>query len=108
MLEIATLLAVAGATWLVWDGLKAREATNAAMRAACNAHGLLFLDDTVALASLRPARDANGHACLRRVYRFEYSDTGNNRRKGSITMTSDRVSQLDLALPDIAQPVTLH
>jgi len=78
------------------------------MRAACNAHGLLFLDDTVALASLRPARDANGHACLRRVYRFEYSDTGNNRRKGSITMTSDRVSQLDLALPDIAQPVTLH
>ena len=55
MLEIATLLAVAGATWLVWDGLKAREAANAAMRAACNAHGLLFLDDTVALASLRPA-----------------------------------------------------
>jgi Protein of unknown function (DUF3301) len=108
MLELATLIAVAGATWLLWDGLKAREAANAAMRAACHAHGLLFLDDTVALASLRPARDANGHACLRRVYRFEYSDTGNNRRKGSITMTGDRVSQLDLALPDVAQPVTLN
>jgi hypothetical protein len=108
MLEIATLLVVAGAAWILWDGLKAREAANAAMRAACHAHGLLFLDDTVALASLRPTRDANGHACLRRVYRFEYSDTGNNRRKGSITMTGDRVAELDLALPDVAQPVTLH
>ena len=108
MLELATLIIVVAAVWLLWDGLKAREAANAAMRAACQAHGLLFLDDTVALALLKPARDADGHACLRRVYRFEYSDTGNNRRKGSITMMSDRVSQLDLALPDMPQPVALH
>lgn len=108
MLEFAALIVVAAAVWLLWDSLKAREAANAAMRAACAAHGLLFLDDTVALASLKPARDANGHACVRRIYRFEYSDTGNNRRNGSITMTSDRVSQLDLALPDAVQPATLH
>ena len=108
MLELATLIIVVATVWLLWDGLKAREAANAAMRAACRAHGLLFLDDTVALALLKPARDADGHACLRRVYRFEYSDTGNNRRKGSITMMSDRVSQLDLALPDMPQPVALH
>ena len=108
MLEFAALIAVAAAAWLFWDSLKAREAANAAMRAACAAHGLLFLDDTVALASLKPARDAEGRACLRRLYRFEYSDTGNNRRKGSITMTSDRVSQLDLALPAPAEPATLH
>lgn len=108
MLEFAILIVVVAAAWLLWDGLKAREAANAAMRAACRAHGLLFLDDTVALASLRPARDVEGHACLRRVYRFEYSDTGNNRRKGSITMMSARVSQLDLALPDMPQAVTLN
>ena len=108
MLELAILIVVVAAVWLLWDNLKAREAANAAMRAACQAHGLLFLDDTVALESLKPARNADGHACLRRVYRFEYSDTGNNRRKGSITMMSDRVSQLDLALPDLALPVTLQ
>jgi hypothetical protein len=104
ILEILVLLVLVAGGWFVWDSLKVREAANAAMRAACKMEGLLFLDDTVALASLRPARDANGRARLRRVYRFEYSDTGNNRRKGSITMTGDRVSQLDLALPDFAQP----
>jgi Protein of unknown function (DUF3301) len=108
MPEIATLLVVAAAVWFLWDSLKSREAANRALRAACQAHGLLFLDDTVALAALRPVRNAAGRASLRRIYRFEYSDTGNNRRKGSITMTSDRVSELDLALPEPVEPVTLH
>ncbi len=108
MLEIATLLIVAAFVWFLWDSLKAREAANRALRAACQGHGLLFLDDTVALASLRPVRNAAGQACLRRIYRFEYSDTGNNRRKGTVTMTSDRVSELDLALPEPVEPATLH
>jgi len=96
MLEIVILAAVAAGGWLWWDSLQAREAANAALRPACRARGLLFLDDTVALDSLRPARNADGRLQLRRVYRFEFSDTGDNRRKGAVTLLGSRIVAVDL------------
>ncbi len=103
--EIAALLACAAAGWLVWDMLRAREHANAAMRAACERHGLLFLDDTVSLHRMRPVRDADGRVLLQRTYRFQYSDTGHNRRNGAITLRADRIAAVDLA--DGAQPEML-
>jgi len=97
--EILGLLAVAAAGWFVWDSLKAREAANAAMRAACKAEGMLFLDDTVALESLWPVRDHDGHLRLRRIYHFEYSDTGDNRRTGTVTMVADTLSAVKIDVP---------
>ena len=95
-LEVLALLAAAGAAGLLWTSLKAREAANAAMRAACRAQGLLFLDDTVALQSMRPARDGDGRMALRRIYGFEYSDTGDNRRRGSVTLLGPRIVAIDM------------
>jgi len=94
--EIFAMLALAGAGWLLWDSLKAREAANTAMRAACHARGLLFLDDTVSLASMRPVRDDDGQLRLRRIYRFEYSETGHDRSQGSITLMADAVLALNI------------
>ncbi len=99
--EIAALALAALAGWLVWDALRARERANDAMRAACRARGLFFLDDTVSLASLRPVRDEDGRMRLRRIYRFQFSDTGHNRREGSITLVANVVTDLRLeAGPD--------
>ena len=58
--------------------------------------GFLFLDDTVSLRSVRPARDDEGHVRLQRAYRFQYSDTGHNRRDGSITLLGDAVVALNV------------
>lgn len=99
--EIAALALAALAGWLVWDALRARERANDKMRAACRARGLFFLDDTVSLASLRPVRDEDGRMRLRRIYRFQFSDTGHNRREGSITLVANVVTDLRLeAGPD--------
>ena len=84
------------AGWLVWDTLKAREAANDAMRAACETRGYYFLDDTVSLQSVRPRRDEDGHVRLFRAYTFQYSDTGHNRRDGSITLLGSAVTSLML------------
>jgi hypothetical protein len=96
LLEIAALAVLAGAGWFLWDSLKAREAANAAIRPACQAQGLLFLDDTVALDKLRPSRDSEGRLRVGRVYRFDYSDTGHNRRRGRVTMIGATVVSVDL------------
>lgn len=106
--ELFGLLVVACAGWFVWDSLRVREAANEAMRAACEARGLFFLDDTVALRSVRPMRSDAGRVVLRRVYGFEYSDTGHNRRNGSITMIASAVASLDLGLRLVAGSEAMH
>ena len=95
--EIVALLVVAAAGWLVWDTMRARETANAAMREACARNGYFFLDDTVSLVRVRPQRDRDGRVRLARVYTFQYSDTGHNRRDGSITLLATRVTSLTLA-----------
>ena len=108
LIELIALLAAVALAWLVWTSLQAREAANVAMRAACKAEGLLFLDDTVGLQSMRPVRDAEGRMALRRVYGFEYSDTGDNRRKGSVALLGDRVVAVDVGLRAVPEGATLH
>jgi len=106
--EILGVLALAAGAWFFWDSLKAREAANAAMRAACRAEGLLFLDDTVALESIRPIRDEEGQLRMRRIFGFEYSDTGHNRRKGSVAMVGATMSAVDLGSRTRPEDATLQ
>lgn len=108
MWEMLGLLALAFAGGFLWDSLRAREAANAAIRAACAAEGLLFLDDTVGLASLSPVRDAEGRLRLRRVYGFEYSDTGSNRRRGHVTLVGQTVGAIDVGARPVPDGATLH
>lgn len=83
-LELTGLIALAALIRLVWDSLRAREAAITASRRACGANHWQFLDDTVAIESVRPARDRHGVLRLRRIYGFEYSETGDSRRKGTV------------------------
>ena len=94
-LEFTGLLLIALIAWFMWDSLKAREAAVAASRAACAAEGLQFLDDTVAIRAIRPVRD-DGALRLRRVYGFEYTESGDSRRKGSVVLVGDHVLVLNL------------
>jgi Protein of unknown function (DUF3301) len=96
LLELLVLGLLAAAVWLWLDSLKAREAGIKAAQTACAEEGLQLLDGTVVIRALRPARDDDGHLKLRRVYAFEYSDTGDNRRPGSITLLGQRVEFLHL------------
>jgi hypothetical protein len=107
MLEVTGLALFAAALWLWHDSLKAREAGMRACRAACAAEGLLLLDDTVAIDSIWPARDERGHLRLRRVYGFEYSDTGNNRRRGNVTLIADSIVAIYLP-PRPAAQITVN
>jgi uncharacterized protein DUF3301 len=79
-----TLIAAAG--WFWFDSMRAREAAVRRGKETCKGQGLLLLDETVALDAIAIARDALGRLTLCRTYRFEFSDTGNNRLNGSIVM----------------------
>ncbi|HEY6543265.1 MAG TPA: DUF3301 domain-containing protein [Dokdonella sp.] len=92
--EILAILALAAGALLWADSLRARERALKAGRAACERYGLQFLDDTVAFARLRLARDDAGRLRIARTYTFEFSDTGNNRRDGAIVMLGEELRDL--------------
>lgn len=108
--ETLSLLALAALAWLWLDSLKAREAGIREARAACQAEGLQLLDDTVAIGGLRLARDDDGRLRLQRTYDFEYSDTGDNRRQGSVTLLGHEVTMVRLRarLTLVAGPGECH
>jgi hypothetical protein len=107
-LEIAGILLLGGLAWLWFDSLKAREAAIDTARAACASEGLLLLDATVSISSLKPARDDDGRLRLQRAYDFEYSDTGNNRLRGSVVLIGHRVVLLNVGSVPVPGVRTLH
>jgi len=96
--EIAIVLLILALGWFWFDSMRARETGIRAVRAACAAEGLQLLDETIAIAHLRPRRDRSGQLSWLRVYQFEYSDTGDNRRLGSVQLLGNDVTLLNLGL----------
>lgn len=92
--ELLTLGLMVGGIWLWLDTLKAREIGMQAAQQACAEEGLQFLDETVVGSFFRLARDDEGQLKLRRVYTFEYSDNGDNRRSGNVTLLGHTVELL--------------
>jgi len=90
-LAIATAVLVAA---FFLDGLRVREAATRLAREACREHKLQFLDYTVQGTRTRLARDATGHARLRRTYLFEFSDDGVGRRSGSVVMLGGELESI--------------
>jgi hypothetical protein len=82
--------------WFIADSLKAREAAHAAARKACEEAGVQFLDDTVSQMRLKLARDNQGRAVVERWFRFEFSDSGDDRQQGTVRLKSNRVLEINL------------
>ncbi len=98
----------AGGAYFVWSNLKAREIANVAIREACRTEYLLFLNDTAGLESLWFVRDDDGRMRLRRIYGFEYSDTGHERRRGSVTLIGNAVAAVDVGVRLPQEGQSLH
>ncbi len=94
MLEAIALVLLAAGTAFWVDSLRAREAALLAGRAACERYDLLLLDDTVSVTRLRLSRNTEGRLRFARAYGFEFSDTGNNRRRGSISLLGSRAEDI--------------
>ncbi len=95
-MEIAALFCVVALAWFWTDSMRAREVALDAGRRACAAENVQFLDWTVALQKMGLRRDNEGQLCIRRTYEFEFSDTGNNRLHGKVTLLGRQLLTLDL------------
>lgn len=96
MTEWVSLFALLAVAWYWLESHRVLDLARAAARQFCAAQGLQLLDDTVAATRIRFERDDLGRLVLARTYRFEFSDTGDNRLAGSIVMLGRRVGPMHL------------
>ena len=96
MWEGFALAAIAALGWWWYDSMRARERALVVAGAACGRDGLQLLDETVECVNTWPARDDDGRFVLRRTYRFEFSDDGNNRRACAVVILGTAVESVHL------------
>ncbi len=96
MAELVALFTLIGIAWFWLDSLGVRERAIAIAKDFCAKENVQFLDGAVAAASLRVRRDIRGRLALARTYQFEFTDTGNNRLKGTIIMLGSSLETMHL------------
>jgi hypothetical protein len=96
-----TLVVLAGAlagAYKVWQtSLDAREAANRIAKDTCSRAVVQFLDDTVAFAGFRLARDSRGKRRLLRTYTFDYTHDGFERAQGFVVLSGAQLEAVGLA-----------
>lgn len=91
------ILAILGAWWSA--ATRAHEFAREYARRFCQNQEWQLLDQTVSLGFMRPTRQ-NGRWQWRRLYRFEFSATGGDRRRGDLVMFGHRLARLRGELGD--------
>ena len=82
--------------WFWVDSMNAKErAVTVAVR-ACREIDVQFLDQTVALESMKPVRNVHGHLVWRRIYSFDYSANGVERRQGRAILRGRVLEQVQV------------
>ena len=77
--------------WFWLNSIRVLEIARNAGKQACIRAEVQFLDDTVAGIGIKLVRNQSGRRVLQRTYRFEYSETGNNRIEGKVIMLGETV-----------------
>ena len=96
MIEWLILILLLAGAWFWLDSQRVLDIARTAARRFCAEQGLQLLDDTVASTAIRLARNTRGQVILTRTYRFEFSDTGDNRLAGSVVMFGHQVGPMHL------------
>jgi hypothetical protein len=94
VISLLFLLMLAALGWFWLDSIRTLEIARIAGKRACADANVQFLDDTVAGIALALVRDQSGRRVLRRTYRFEFSETGDNRLEGQLIVLGGKVESV--------------
>jgi len=65
-------------------------------KSQCQRQEVQFLDQSMVLSSLWPIRNKIGSLSFSRIYQFEFSSTGEQRYKGSVTITGRKLEGIEM------------
>ena len=76
--------------------MKSREKAIIAAQRACKEIGVQLLDQTVSLQNIKPVRNSRGRLTFQRIYEFDFSIEGTERRQGRAVMLGQWLKQVQL------------
>ncbi|MFT3756133.1 MAG: DUF3301 domain-containing protein [Pseudoxanthomonas sp.] len=87
------LLIAAAAVFGYWNAARAAaERATQLGRNACEAAGVLWLDQSVHADGIRLCRNEDGRLGFERTFRFEYSYAGDDRHTGRLVLRGERLA----------------
>ena len=95
-MEWALLIGIVALAAFWADALRAREAALRFARQVCERQHLMLLDETVSCIKLRLRRNEEGELRIWRTYVFEFTDTGDDRRDGVLTLLGITLETIEL------------
>lgn len=101
MFEILIIIIILMVIVSWYGGIEAREIATFHAQLLCNSRGFMVLDQTVALARMRLRRDSSGHIRIKRDYLFEYTDDGDSRLSGAVSVMAGHVIGSRLAKEEL-------
>lgn len=96
MIGLFILAALGLLVWFWISALQAREQAVDIARRSCERNQVQFLDQSVALESLKPGRYPTGNMTWKRIYGFDYSQEGVERQHGRVFMLGNRLEQIQM------------
>ncbi|MEN9434129.1 MAG: hypothetical protein RLZZ422_1718 [Pseudomonadota bacterium] len=96
MIGLFILAALGLLVWFWTSTLQAREQAVDIARRSCERNQVQFLDQSVALESLKPGRYPTGNMTWKRIYGFDYSQEGVERQHGRVFMLGNRLEQIQM------------
>ena len=89
---LIVLMIVGAGAYAWWNSARAAAERAAAVgRSACQAAGVIWLDQSVHANGLRLRRHADGRLGLERSFRFEYSEDGVQRHVGRMVLQGEEL-----------------
>lgn len=102
MLSVETLflLGLFGIGYWFWnDHLRVREQALRHSKRYCASTGMQWLDQTVGIHRLRLVRGQGGQLLISRIFEFEFSSDGADRRIGQLVMIGQYLDSVFMDLP---------
>ena len=96
MSEVLLLFLVVAIALYWLSAMRCKEIAIFSARRECGLHKVQLLDQTVQLVKLSMSRDKTHQWRIWREYKFEYSDDGEARREGRLTLLGQRVIRVAL------------
>lgn len=88
------VVTVGGLYWLA--AMRCKELAIMTARRECKLNDVQLLDQTVQQNHISLSRDQSGRWRVWREYRFEYSENGVERQKGSLVMLGQKIVRVSL------------
>ena len=94
------LLILSAIIWFWQDSMHTKEIAISYARKCCQSMHYQFLDETVAMKTLKPGRNLSGNFSFHRHYYFEFSLNGHDRFNGSAFLIGQKLESIQLNHPD--------